>query len=309
MLNSSIRCSRAAPPSFMAEGLVDTASAIAEAVHHPPPVIMSSLRDGVQVTRPWIHGAVSHHLPPMEHHVVAAYYSGSRPLQWRRGTTRIASRTGPGRINLLPRGRDGRWDIEGSVEVSHVYISEKRLESCREEMTNGRPVELLDRAGFQDATASRLQDLLSREATRGDSSNSLFVDQAIDLLCVHLLRAHSSEGAMAVLPRRGLSEKQLRRVTDYMHAHLDEEISLAEMAAQVGLSRYHLCRAFRLATGLTPYEWLTQERLREARRQLAETELPITDIALSVGYATPSAFSASFRRAFSVSPSSFRRAL
>ncbi|WP_408015086.1 helix-turn-helix transcriptional regulator [Roseomonas harenae] len=81
-----------------------------------------------------------------------------------------------------------------------------------------------------------------------------------------------------------------------MQDHLDQEISLAEVAALVGLSRIHFCTAFRLATGQSPHQWPTALRTGRARQLLAAPNLPITEIAPAVGYQTPSAFVASFRK-------------
>jgi AraC family transcriptional regulator len=94
-----------------------------------------------------------------------------------------------------------------------------------------------------------------------------------------------------------------------MNEHLGREIRLAELAALVGLSRFHFCSAFRVATGKSPHVWLTEARMRRARELLAHPEIPISRIGLAVGFQTPSAFTASFRRVVGVSPSDYRRRL
>jgi AraC family transcriptional regulator len=94
-----------------------------------------------------------------------------------------------------------------------------------------------------------------------------------------------------------------------MRDRLDQDIGLNELAALVNLSRFHFCTAFRLATGHTPHEWLTRLRMERARELLSEAEVRITEIALEVGYKTPSAFTASFRKVVGVTPSEFRRRL
>ena len=94
-----------------------------------------------------------------------------------------------------------------------------------------------------------------------------------------------------------------------MRERLEQEIGLNELAALVNLSRFHFCTAFRMATGRTPHEWLTHQRIARARELLADPALRITDIALSVGYETPSAFAASFRKVAGVTPTEFRRRL
>jgi AraC family transcriptional regulator len=94
-----------------------------------------------------------------------------------------------------------------------------------------------------------------------------------------------------------------------MREHLDEPIGLDELAALAGLSRFHFCTAFRQATGSTPYAWLVNLRIERARQLLAHPELPVTEIALAVGYETPSSFAAAFRKITGVTPSAFRRQL
>ncbi len=94
-----------------------------------------------------------------------------------------------------------------------------------------------------------------------------------------------------------------------MRENVQQDIGLEELAALVGLSRFHFCTAFRLATGRTPYEALRWHRMDRARKLLAEPALRIIDVALAVGYQTPSAFAASFRRAVGISPTEFRRKL
>jgi AraC family transcriptional regulator len=64
-----------------------------------------------------------------------------------------------------------------------------------------------------------------------------------------------------------------------------------------------------VATGHTPHEWLTVQRIQRAKALLANPQLPITEIALTVGYQTPSAFAATFRKIAGVTPTEFRRSL
>lgn len=109
--------------------------------------------------------------------------------------------------------------------------------------------------------------------------------------------------------RRGLAGWQVRRVTGYMSERLDQEVSLQELAGLIKLSRFHFCTAFRLATGQTPREWLIARRIESACKLLAQPAMSITKVGLAVGYATPSAFAASFHKRMGMTPSEFRRAL
>jgi AraC family transcriptional regulator len=288
---------------------LDAFDEIGRILDKPPQLAEQVLRGDTRLTRRWGHGELHDHLPGMAGHVIMTYYGAAQEIEWRSGNQRAASRTRPGSITIIPEGSDSHWNIHGSIEVSHVYLTDQRLQSCADQLARGQRVELLNRLGFEDPSASRVMEMLAQEGVRNDPASRLFVEQAIDLLCLQLLRAHSSFGVLAPTPRCGLADWQIKRVTGYMTDRLDQEIGLDELAAIAGLSRFHFCTAFRLATGQTPHQWLTALRISRARRLLAEPVLPITEIALAVGYQTPSSFAASFRKIAGITPSEFRRAL
>ncbi len=276
----------------------------------PPVALAERLADGTRLTGRWTHGPVHDSLPAMSAHTVCAIYGGDSEITLRRaGRLQLRSRTRKGTIVLIPADRDGRWDIVGATETSHAYLTHGRLQSGAEPYLGGRSVELLDRVGFADETISRILAVLSEEATN-DPSARLFLERAIDLLCMQLVRAHSSLGALPdVTPKRGLADRHVKRVTAYMTDMMEHPIGLDELAALVDLSRFHFCTSFRRATGQSPYLWLTHLRIARAKGLLADPSLPIAEIALCVGYQTPSAFAASFRKIVGVSPSAFRRRL
>lgn len=164
--------------------------------------------------------------------------------------------------------------------------------------------------GCNDATASQLLELLAREATNVTSLSRLIIEQTIDVLCLHLLREHSSSACVAPeAPRRGLAEWQVRKIHAYLKENLDRDVGLDELAALLGLSRFYFCTAFRKATGLTPHRFFVSLRIAQARELLRDIRMPITQIAASVGYQTPSAFATAFRAIEGTSPSEFRRRL
>ncbi len=288
----------------------DAAKEISKIIDTPVALENEILRGDTRLTRRWAHGAVHDYLVGMQGHVIMTYYGAAQEMAWRRRGSRLVSRTRPGSITVIPEGHDGRWDIEGPVKVSHVYFTERRLQSCTDILAAGQRVELADRVGFEDAATAHILEMLSQPMVMKDSASRLFMEQAIDLLGIQLIRNHSSLASMPQAEtRRGLADWQVKRVTNYMNDFLDRDIGLDEMAALVDLSRFHFATAFRLATGVAPHQYLTALRMTRARKLLAQPELPITQVALTVGYQTPSAFTASFRKANNMTPSEFRRAL
>ena len=282
---------------------------ISKIIDTPVALNREILRGDTRLTQRWSHGEIHDYLPGMAGHVVMTFYGAAQPIAWRNGAERQTSRTRPGSITLIPDGHDGHWNIGGPLEVSHVYLTEQRLQNCADLLAGGRRVELVDRVAFDDLATSRILEMLSQPSITNDPASRLFVEQAVDLLCTQLIRAHSSIGTLQDPPRRGLADWQVKRVTAYMRDFLDREIGLEKMASLVGLSQFHFCTAFRLAAGMSPHHYLTALRMTHARKLLAEPGLSIIQVALAVGYQTPSAFTASFRKANKVTPSEFRRRL
>jgi AraC family transcriptional regulator, transcriptional activator of pobA len=85
-----------------------------------------------------------------------------------------------------------------------------------------------------------------------------------------------------------------------------EPISLRDVAAAVGLTPGHLTTTVGRATGRTVQQWITERRMREARRLLVDTDLTVDDVAHRVGYRDPNYFQRRFRAAHGVSPGAWR---
>jgi len=101
--------------------------------------------------------------------------------------------------------------------------------------------------------------------------------------------------------------KRLDMVRDVILSSLDRPLTLAEMAQEVGLSRFHLHRLFRAVYGKTPHRYLTDARLARADRLLRETELEVAQVCLSLGFSSESSFSRLYKRKNGRSPGATRR--
>jgi AraC-like DNA-binding protein len=93
-----------------------------------------------------------------------------------------------------------------------------------------------------------------------------------------------------------------------MAARSAQPHTVAELAGMAKLSRYHFLRSFKAVTGVTPHQWLLRARLRAAAEKLAVSEVPVTDIALDVGFEDLSNFTRTFRAEFGTSPRQYRLA-
>jgi len=105
----------------------------------------------------------------------------------------------------------------------------------------------------------------------------------------------------------GLSPTVLRRAIESLRSDGDADVSLAALASNAGLSRFHFCRAFKESTGLSPHAWLRQHHLEQAMRMLRDTDDSIVSIAAALGYSSQTAFAAAFRKLTGETPSDWRR--
>lgn len=140
---------------------------------------------------------------------------------------------------------------------------------------------------------SRLHGALSRRATALEQQSLLL--EAVMLLLLH----HAD--ARCVEPRAAREPRAVARARDYIEAHCDQDISLAELAQSVGLSPFHLARIFAKAAGMPPHAYLEGVRIRNACALLDRGE-PIAAVAASVGYADQSHLTRRFRRFLGITP-------
>jgi transcriptional regulator GlxA family with amidase domain len=105
-----------------------------------------------------------------------------------------------------------------------------------------------------------------------------------------------------------LPKWRLKRVHDFVSAHLDECISLSDLAKAAGLSRMHFAAQFRAATGCRPHDYVLQRRIDRAKEILSSTDLPLAEVALATGFQEQSYFSTVFKRLTDETPARWKRA-
>jgi AraC family transcriptional regulator len=284
----------------------DTMAEITRIQRRPPPIVPLPFADDTMLTRAWVNDPIHDDVAPMEHHVVAPTLRGDGWSEVRFGTKSIRAPSVTGGITIAPRGFGGRFDCDGRPVASNVFVSRERLQRCADAMGWARTAELLPRLNFADPKLFAILALIGAEAREGGPHSRLYLETLLDLLCVQLLRDHSAFSSQTVTSGTGLRPRQVRQVTDYMNVHLDEAVALQQLADLLGLSRFHFCTAFRKATGLTPHQWLVRIRMERAQELLADGRLTVTDVALAVGYQTPSSFTQAFRAAVGFTPSAYR---
>ncbi|TXS57223.1 AraC family transcriptional regulator [Streptomyces sp. t39] len=189
---------------------------------------------------------------------------------------------------------------EGWV-YSTLYPSSELVASIAAETTTLRGTAGFAETIVEDADAARLVHEVHRAAEEG---NALAADSVLRITVARLLRRHggSLPGRTAPAPGGATAERARQVLEDRMA----DPPSLEELAQELGTSPFALLRAFKAAYGLPPHTWLTDARVRRARRLLDAGTAP-ADAAVAVGFTDQPHLNRHFTRIVGVPPGAYRR--
>lgn len=272
-----------------------------------PLQIVSGLDPSYGTIAHWNHGELHDIVEPMTDHVIMTYIGTMQRLERRSGRSIASGTARAGAVTIIPAGSSARWDIAGAVDVVQLYLPQGTLARVATEAGKSGPAELLERTGYSDPITSRLLTTATEALDGSDALDALFRQQLTDLLATRLLAGHIGTSAPVQPAMGGLSPRVLRRAIERLRSEDDADVSLAALATDAGLSRFHFCRAFKESTGMSPHAWLRQYRLEQAMAMLREPSTPVVSVAAALGYGSQTAFAAAFKRMTGETPSEWRR--
>ena len=151
----------------------------------------------------------------------------------------------------------------------------------------------------QDNSASRARQATSKAAAS--------FDFYLLALTAHVAQTYGGLQRPAELARGGLAPWQVKRACEKLESDLGGRIPLEQIAADFDLSVSHFSRAFRVSTGLPPHQWLLRQRVNTAKQLMSVRDLPLSEIAISAGFANQSHFTRVFSSVAGISPAAWRR--
>jgi AraC family transcriptional regulator len=166
---------------------------------------------------------------------------------------------------------------------------------------------LIESPGFQDPLLTQMGLALWRELEQPSPAGNLYAQTAAQMLAVHLLRHYIFGGQAFKEPSQGLTQQQMRRITDFVQAQLGQDLSLEALAQQIGFSPYHFARLFRQTTGESPHQFVLRQRIERAQQLLEKKDLPLVHIALESGFANQSHLTQAFKRQLGLTPRAYRQ--
>ncbi|WP_371073499.1 MULTISPECIES: helix-turn-helix domain-containing protein [unclassified Sinorhizobium] len=255
----------------------------------------------------WKHEPLHDVVEPMSDHVIMAYNGIVQRMERRSGRSVSPGTFRRGVVVIIPAGSSSRWDIPKPVDVVQLYLPPAMLKRVADEAETATQTNLLDRTAHPDPVTSRLL-LGAVDVLDGNGPlDALFRQQLTELLATRLLVAHVGSPTSLNPVVGGLSPTVLRRAIERLRSDSDADVSLAALASDAGLSRFHFCRSFKESTGLSPHAWLRQYRLDQAMTMLRDPDMSVASVAAALGYASQTAFAAAFRQLTGESPTQWRQ--
>ena len=195
-------------------------------------------------------------------------------------------------------------------DALHIYLPPERFSQLSAERGGAelRPEAVPYLGGFYNERIRRIGLALLAHLEAPGAGGTVLTDTLSIALTACVVDNYSSDTRRR-LPRireHRLDRRRLRRVFDYMTAHLEDDVGLSELAAAACLSPYYFVRIFSKTMGVPPHRFLSRMRLERAKTLLSLREMPIAQIALACCFSSQANFTRAFHRATGSTPMDYR---
>lgn len=212
-----------------------------------------------------------------------------------------------GDIGIYPAHLRQTFHWYQDAQFLQLYIEPSLLHQAGTELSPNHTIELLPQlTPHTDPLIYHIAVAL-KTALETDAANSkLYADTMANALAIHLLY-HYSAHKPAHQPQLAskLSKQQLQRVIDYIHANLERNIGLDELANVVQFSSFHFARLFKQATGIPPHQFQIRCRIERVKQLLLDKHLSYAEIAYAVGFASQGHLNYHFKQFVGMTPKAF----
>ncbi len=211
---------------------------------------------------------------------------------------------------LIPAGKPIYWRCSTSRSSEtklHIHLQPELVRQVAQASEiDTKRVELTNHFAKQDLNLQHIAMLLLAEMRSDGMMGRLYIESLTQSLTIHLLRHYSEVAQIITLENRSLTHTQLQQAINYIHTHLDRDLSLAELAGIINISPTYFASLFKQAMGISPHQYVIQQRVEKAKLMLSRTDLAIADIALQVGFSSQSHLTQHFKRLTGMTPKQIR---
>ena len=186
-----------------------------------------------------------------------------------------------------------------------LTISDPALRAANDGISGD--VELRCTHKLADARLGALVAAVNAERVAGFPSGRLFLDSIEQALAVALVNNYAVRRPSPRIYRGGLTPARLRKIVELVHAEMEGDLSLEDLADAAGLSINHFSQMFRESTGQSPHQFVLHRRIERAKELLRGAEMRVLDVAVACGFKNQQHFARVFRRVCNASPTEYRQ--
>jgi AraC family transcriptional regulator len=244
----------------------------------------------------------------LPHTLLALCTAGRAEIQTRGGGVEHRLVSVPGRLFVLGRGYELKsvsWS--GTCELLCVEVCPSRLGPLTEPADDLSEVALAPQFAISEPQLAGLVLNMRAEIEAGCPAGRFYGESLSLAVAAYLSGRYSATAQKTDKLKSTLSAPQLRRVRDYIHAHLSSDLGLAALAGEVQLSPYHFAHLFKNTVGMPPHHYVICERINESRKLLATRRMSVIEVAMTVGFASQSYFTEVFRKATGTTPKHYQQ--
>jgi AraC family transcriptional regulator len=215
-----------------------------------------------------------------------------------------------GEIAIIPATQSlPKTQVDREVPLLELFLEPTTLTRAACESVGTNKVELVPQLHIRDPLIQHMGLALMAELEAGGTESRLYAESMATALSAHLLRRYCSHPEKVKDYTGGLPNYKLKQAVNYINEHLDQNLTLAEIAAAVRMSPNYFASLFKQSTGLTPHQYVMQCRIEKAKQLLRHQELALVEICQEVGFASQSHFTRVFRQYTNTTPKAYRNAL
>jgi AraC family transcriptional regulator len=231
---------------------------------------------------------------------------GRSPVRMDLGAGPFEQRTRPGDLLFNPAGVATRFAPATPRDMLVVSFADWLVRPLLAER-GADPVDLtpLLSAPLRDDLLASVCLALCEEAHNGGLRGAAFAEAAV-VAAVSTLLHLAGPGARPAPRSPDLTRLEIARCLEFIEAHLDGPLPLAQLAGSIGMERHTFVRAFRSATGQTPHRYILGRRAERAVKLLRTGKLPLAEVALAAGFAHQSHMTNVLSRLYGTTPARIR---
>ena len=243
-----------------------------------------------------------------EHHVLLNLQTEEHRVQnWRDGKLRdfIFRKD---EVIVTPAGVRSGWQWHGPSDVIVITLDPAKVERFAQAELGMLldPQQFKDLPQFSDADLCAAGVILRDALASDDMSSAVMFEAMSRVLLVKMLQKFGKRRAEDVELSARFTSKHYQRVLTYVQGHLDQTITVDQLAAEAGMSPSHFARVFKETLGSTPMQYVMAYRIEQGMKMMENEQRPLGDIALACGFSDQAHFTRSFKQVVGMTPRAYR---